>query len=594
MRRTHQLAAALIAVTTYLNPPLAHADKAALEAAKAAKEAARRKQETGSFAQFNPTASARDEVNTYFLSYLSLMVYPQNLAAQTGTDEDQLQTSRSLFETTYKNRVAHMFPASTKFKFFEATTRELYNPEAMVIATDAAILVIFRGTDRVANNGPGILGDVIFDVGEWLVTDLNVQPLRKPRQGLPGKLHRGMKESLDAIADDLTRYVLDNGGASKPVWVTGHSLGGGHAQIMGGYLAKSGADVRGVYVYNSPHPGDPAFAAGLDATLGQAAIQRFEYLDDPIAMLAPQTSATQLLTGLALPLPSLGTPVGGFGRAGVRNFYAKLDGKNFFGDQAERVEGRIQRTDRGRSGAIDPLSICFHNPHWIAQASFRDLPAATQEKLPPPPSLSDVEACTDMALELGKTGVTPEVQLARDTAEAIGDTVSNAVFNAANIAANLAGTAIEEGDYYIRANRGGKYLDISGSCMDDNGCKAQLWELGKSRTNNVFHVAKSGPSYRVTLKRNGKSLEVDGRQRQDDGARIQIWDGNPIGVVNANQKWFFYRVPGSRNQYLLVNAASFKVLDADNGSVEENGGGVHLRGAASNDQTQVWLLEKAN
>lgn len=594
MRRTHCVAAALLAVAASLSPPLARADNPTLAAAKAAKEEARRKQETGSFAQFNPTASKRDKVNTYFLSYLSLMVYPQNLAPEAGVDESRLQNSPSLFEKTYKERVAHMFPASTKFKFFEATTRELFNPEAMVVVTDSSILVIFRGTDRVANNGAGLLGDAIYEVGEWLVTDFNVQPLRRPQEGLPGKLHRGMKESLDAIADPLVEYVLDNGGATKPVWVTGHSLGGGHAQIMGGYLDKRGADVRGVYVYNSPHPGDPAFAAGLDATLGPTTIQRFEYLDDPIAMLPPQTTATQLLTGLALPLPRLSALVGGFGRAGVRNFYGKLDGANLFAAQAERVDGVVERSDRGRSGGIDPLSICFHNPHWIANAAFRDLPAAMQQLLPPPPSLSRVEACSEMALELGKTGVTPEVQFVQDTTDAIGEVLSNASFNAANIAANLAGTAIEEGDYFIRANRGGKYLDISGSCMDDDGCKAQLWELGKSRTNNVFHVAKSGPSYRITLKRNGKSLEVDGRHRQDDGARVQLWDGNPVGVLNANQKWFFYRVPGSRNQYLLVNAASFKVLDADNGSVNDNGGGVHLRSAASNDQTQVWLLEKAD
>lgn len=569
----------------------ARADKAALEAAKAKKEAARRQRETGSFAQFNPTASRRDPVNTYFLSYLAQMVYPQNLSLQTGVDHDQLQTNHALFESTFKGRIAHFFTGPVKFQFFDPTTPELYNPEAVGIATEDVVLVVFRGTDRLENREPGLLGDLIFSWGEWIVTDANVQPLRKPREGLPGKLHRGMKESLDAATADITKFVLDHGGATKPVWLTGHSLGGGHAQIMAGYLKKRGADVRGVYVFNSPHPGDPAFAAGLDATLGQAAIQRFEFRDDPIAMLPPQSSVTQLLSGFPLPA---GSPVGGFGRAGVRNYYTKTEGATLFSAQAERQEGAVNRSDAGRAGAFAPLAICFHNPHWITLAAFDDLPATTQDRVPPPPSLDGVEGCVPPLLETGRTGRTIEQQLVDDIGAAVSGALATVEFNAASIAANLAGTAIEDGDYFIRSGSG-KYLDISGSCMNDNGCKAQLWDLGDSRSNNVFKIRKEGPSYRVTLKHNGKALEVEGSERLEDGGRVQIYDKNPIGGFNANQKWLFYRVPdGSRQRYILVNAASFKVLDAVNKSVDKNGGGVFIRAAKSNDATQVWVLEKAD
>lgn len=543
------------------------------------------------FSLFNENATGLNKVNAYLLSYLSLMIYPQNLDSIVGEREIALQNSTDLFEMKFAEHTSDFF-TSPVIKFFEKTTRTGFNPEAMCIATSKEIIVVFRGTDRLVNdNNNSIANGLIYDWGEWIITDGDVLPLQRPAEDINGMLHKGMKQSLDAIRNRIQQFVMDNGGATKPVWVTGHSLGGAHAQIMAGYLKKRGANVKGLYVYNSPHPGNPAFATALNNLIGKNNIQRFEYLDDPICMLPPQTSATRLLTGF--PTLAVNT-VGNFGRAGVRNFYSKLDGDNFFADQPERQDGEWNRQNLGRSGAFSPLAICYHNPQWICNAAFLELPEATRAKLPLPHPLSNCEACTDNAMQTGRTGIPWEQKIAQDAAEAIGDAVETVTFNVTNIAANLAGTAIAEGDYYIRCNKGKKYLDISGGCMNNNGCKAQLWDLGASKSNNVFRVRKEGPSYRITLKSNGKSLEVRGEERTDNGGDIQIWDGNPVGLLNANQKWYFYKIPGGTNAYLLVNAASFKVLDAVNSGTNKNGGGVQIWDARSNDQTQVWILEKAN
>ncbi|MBL7976361.1 MAG: RICIN domain-containing protein [Candidatus Kapabacteria bacterium] len=546
--------------------------------------------ETNSFAQFNQNATGLNKTNAYLLSYLSLMIYAQNLDSEVGETERALQESGTLFELKYKERTAHMF-SSPVFKFIPKTNQHLLNPEAMCIATSKEIIIVFRGTDRLVNTDPGPLGDLIYDWGEWIVTDANVLPLVSPNEGIAGKLHKGMKQSVDLIDDAVIRFVTDNGGATKPVWLTGHSLGGAEAQIMAGTLKKKGMNVKGVYLYNSPHPGDPTYASALNTLVGRDNIQRFEYLDDPIAMLPPQTTATRLLTGFPLPL---GSPVGGFGRAGVRNFYSKQNGANFFAAQPERQEGQSDRNNLGRSGAFSPLAICYHNPHWICNAAFLELPEETRAKLPLPPSLDDCEACTPDAKETGITGIPFEQKIAKDVADAVGDVVETVSFNVGNIFANFVGNAIPEGDYYIRCNKGKKYLDISGGCMNSNGCKAQLWDLGSSKSNNIFTIRKEGPSYRVKLRSNGKSLEVKGEERMSNGGDIQIWDGNPIGIANANQKWFFYKIPNSKNAYLMVNAASFKVLDAVNSGINSNGGGVQIYDSRSNDQTQVWILEKTS
>jgi predicted heme/steroid binding protein len=539
-----------------------------------------------SFELFNENASSLNKTNAYLLSYLTYMIYPQNLDSQVGEIEDALQKSNTLFELQYSNRLKHLF-TNPKFKFF-GPTKGIYNPEAMCISTNKEIIVIFRGTDRLVNKDNGPVGGMIYDFGEWILTDFNALPLQSPRENIGGLLHKGMKESTDLVANDIIQFVLDNGGASKPVWITGHSLGGAQAQIISGYLKKRGANVRGVYVFNSCHPGNPAFATALNNIVGKSNIQRFEYLDDPIAMLPPQTSLTTLVSGGPFPFKS---PLGGFGRAGERNFYSKLDGANFFANQTERQEGQEDRTNLGRSGKINILSMCFHNPHWICNALYKELSSNTAERMPMAPSLSECEFCLVDAMETGRTGLPIDQRIIEDVGEAVGEVVENLTYNVNNIFENFVGTAIPEGDYYIRCNKGRKYLDISGSCMNENGCKAQLWDLGKSSSNNIFSVKKEGPSYRITLKTNSKSLEV----KRENGKDVQIWNTNVIGGANINQKWFFYKVNGgSGKAYLLVNAGTMRVLDADNSRVNSNGGDVNVRKARSNDPTQVWIMEKVN
>src|SRR5207237_6770529 len=42
---------------------------------------------------------------------------------------------------------------------------------------------------------------------------------------------------------------------------------------------------QGLYIYESPHPGDQTFVNQLNNTLGKTHIQRFEFGDDPIPTL---------------------------------------------------------------------------------------------------------------------------------------------------------------------------------------------------------------------------------------------------------------------------------------------------------------------
>jgi hypothetical protein len=90
-------------------------------------------------------------------------------------------------------------------------------------------ILIFRGTE----NGRNIL------------TDIDARPTKD--RALDVYLHRGFKDAATWIFEDIKEnYKLE-----KTVYLTGHSLGGAIAQIIGLWLNNDGYNVQ-IYTFGSP------------------------------------------------------------------------------------------------------------------------------------------------------------------------------------------------------------------------------------------------------------------------------------------------------------------------------------------------------
>jgi murein DD-endopeptidase MepM/ murein hydrolase activator NlpD len=173
-------------------------------------------------------------------------------------------------------------------------------------------------------------------------------------------------------------------------------------------------------------------------------------------------------------------------------------------------------------------------------------------------------------------------QTVQQTVKQTADTLS---YNIQSLLNNVTGSAIQDGNYYLRLVKGSKYLDVSGSCVGQNGCKVQLWDVGSSTSNNIFTVQKQlAGGYK--LFNTNKALEVRAEELGQNGGKVQVWDSN----VGPHQTWLFYHVDGSK--FIVRNAASLKVLDADGTCTGTNGCSVTQRDAQNSDPTQVWTLER--
>jgi len=138
---------------------------------------------------------------------------------------------------------AHGFDPAT-FHFLDEG-----NTQGFIAENPLVMLVAFRGTQP-------------DQTPDWL-TDANA--VRIPWRFGAGEVHAGFDEALEAVWDDgnigiLPRRLLENKGQKK-IWITGHSLGGGLAELCAARAFSAlGIPIQGVYTFGQPRVGDESFA----------------------------------------------------------------------------------------------------------------------------------------------------------------------------------------------------------------------------------------------------------------------------------------------------------------------------------------------
>lgn len=536
--------------------------------------------ENNCFALFKPDAKGRHDVNAYLLGYLTRIVYVQYLNTDMRLNLSMTDTSR--FKEKFAARTNHFFSSASITPLKTTTTissqvpttslkpgivssiskpgvvydwvwrsdGEGRNPEAMVISTPTFILVLFRGTDRVEGANP-----FNYDWGEWIYTDFKAFDAQPPCNGCPGKVHKGFKEALEyaQFKNELVQTIRNYGGATKKIWLTGHSLGGAFAQLFAYQLSKEGLTPWGMYVYNSPHAGDQAFAAELDKIFPDQRFQRFEFLDDPISSGPPKT--LNWIPGMPK-----------WGRAGTRNWFSKEAASGYNYNIAEQSDAQDLKLLAVVGGALNFGGVCYHHPTWIVRGLYDLLPAATKSKVPDPPARisANDEGCNTVDINHGVSG-------------------------------NLhdPGTdQIAEGTYKIKNVHSSRYLKATTECFLN--CCDLMQEASSSGT-DVQWVLQKVPgaifeSYTIKSKLTDKYIDADIGCTGQDNCKVHLCSRIPTGI-RTNQEWRLEKL--TNGNYRIKCVASNKAMRVAPGCASQDGCRFELFTPASST-TQEWILQKVN
>lgn len=116
--------------------------------------------------------------------------------------------------------------------------------QCFVAARDDAAVLAFRGTENLS---------------DWKTNSRFIA-----KGGPLGKTHRGFLAAWQSIAPAVEAALQDADIAGRPLWITGHSLGGGLAVVAAAAFIEKGRPVQGLYTYGQPRVGDNDFVREFD------------------------------------------------------------------------------------------------------------------------------------------------------------------------------------------------------------------------------------------------------------------------------------------------------------------------------------------
>jgi predicted lipase len=158
------------------------------------------------------------------------------------------------------------------------------NTQVYIASNDEHIVVAFRGTEAPTS---------IEGLKDWLLTDaLNLLIVPEGRlgtdlaaAGVGARFHQGF---VNAIADVwepvLAAVEAELKKKDRPLWVTGHSLGGALALFAAWLFQRKMINVHQIYTYGAPMIGNGDAARAFDREL-KGKIFRYVNMLDPIPKL---------------------------------------------------------------------------------------------------------------------------------------------------------------------------------------------------------------------------------------------------------------------------------------------------------------------
>lgn len=158
--------------------------------------------------------------------------------------------------------------------------------QAILISTDKFITLAFRGTESTS------IKDIKSDTKATIT---------KCDSG--GNIHSGFKLAFEEVAFEIQSTLKQEEFASKPLFITGHSLGGALATIAAKKLNHTGG-LASCYTFGSPRVGDEDWISDIKAPL-----YRVVNAADCVTMMPPGSDTISFVSWLLGFVPQVGKSI---------------------------------------------------------------------------------------------------------------------------------------------------------------------------------------------------------------------------------------------------------------------------------------------
>ncbi|NBO91620.1 MAG: lipase family protein [Planctomycetia bacterium] len=208
----------------------------------------------------------------------------QQLVEDAGGDLRNAEYLGLASELAYLDAQAGSAAFAERLGLTKASLFSVGNTQAYVCTNDNHIVVAFRGTEAPTS---------LDGIKDWLLTDAaNLLILPEGRlgtdlaaAGVGARFHQGF---VNAIADiwepvyEATSAALKE--KNRPLWITGHSLGGALALLAGWLFLRRTVNVHQIYTYGGPMIGNEQAAHSFNKEF-DGKIYRYVNTLDPVPQL---------------------------------------------------------------------------------------------------------------------------------------------------------------------------------------------------------------------------------------------------------------------------------------------------------------------
>ncbi len=228
---------------------------------------------------FEGNASGHSPQNAWWLAECSLLVYCE-----------QSEVSQVLTPVFDKQK--------TKITWLDSAKT---NTQGFILETADYFIIAFRGTEfpppTKVLKSPSEIRDIVEDIK----TDIAQVTPQKISEGDPSfdvPVHPGFAHALQSVWPSIETAIGKSN--NKPLWLTGHSLGGAIATLLAFHIPER---VAGLYTYGSPCVGNSEFVNVFN-NKDHLAAKTFRYVhgSDAVANALPLTGLDYQPVGQLHPL----------------------------------------------------------------------------------------------------------------------------------------------------------------------------------------------------------------------------------------------------------------------------------------------------